>query len=48
MPIDNISPNIPLDLENVALVVKPKLIKVLEIRNVSVLYVSPDTKNASM
>jgi hypothetical protein len=48
MPVDNISPNIPLDLENVGLVVKSKLIKKLEIRNVSVLCASPGTISASV
>jgi hypothetical protein len=41
MPVDNVSPNIPLGLENMALVFKSKLIEMLTIRNVSVLYVSP-------
>jgi len=45
VPVDNISPNIHLDPENVELLVKSKLIKILEIKNMSVLCVSLRTIN---
>jgi hypothetical protein len=48
MPVDNVYPNIPLGLENMALVVKPKLTEMLTIRNMSVLYASPGKIRASI